>query len=163
MGRTEVDLDLTKQVEQITRFGRDSEYRDHSGGRRSAYFGNFAIYPLLLFSCKKQRQQRQGRGPPVGERQSRNATGAPGGGTNRATRAAEPSRGQIRGRLIHIAEEVWLAAQISKCVITFASRALSPAHGAGRHISKSRVDSGRLRQSLTSHCSFRKASLCLWR
>ena len=53
MGRTEPDLDLIKQVEQVTRFGRDSEYLKHRGGREVRVFREFAIYPLAVIWLQK--------------------------------------------------------------------------------------------------------------
>ena len=79
IGRTEPDLDLIKQVEQVTTFVlegpapalcQDSEHRDHEGAR-DPRISIFAIIGLADISLQKTaKTARSGRGRTVPERSS---------------------------------------------------------------------------------------------
>src|SRR5437016_9150839 len=84
IGRTKPDLDLIKQVEQVTTLVlegparalcQDSEHRNH-GGAVIFVFLVWQLLAWLIFRCKKQpKQPRAAEGDLLAKRQSGNATG----------------------------------------------------------------------------------------
>jgi hypothetical protein len=104
-GGTEPDLNLIKQVEQVTSLVLGRMARRFARIRSIEITGAvviriFLIRQLLvwlIFRFKKRpKQPEAAEGDRFAKGQSGNATGPPGGSTSRATLAAEPLLCQIR-------------------------------------------------------------------
>jgi hypothetical protein len=100
--RTEPDLNLTKQVEQVTtlvvarRLARIRSYRNHGGGS-DPRISNLAIIGWADISLQKQPNQPEAaEGDRFAKGQSGTALAPPDGSMSRATLAAEPLLCQIR-------------------------------------------------------------------
>ena len=79
LGRTQPDLDLIKQVEQVTTsvwptLARHPKDRDQSGGRGSGMFNSQSGFADISLQ-KTAKTARSGRGRPVCERAVRHAAG----------------------------------------------------------------------------------------
>ena len=130
------------------------------GGPHISGIRNLSLCCYL--AAKNSDNSGRGRGRPVCEGQSRNATGAPGGGTNRATCCrvvALPNSVRLihnRGGRLACCPDFKVSHYLRRSQVVAGLRCRSPQL-------ESRVDRGRLRQRLVRCFSLERASLCLWR